>query len=70
MISMTKQWIKAATVRAVKTAAQTAIGAIGAATVFNQVDWVTVGGTVLLAAVASFLTSFAGLPEVKNDDRP
>ncbi|GBG09527.1 membrane protein [Paenibacillus agaridevorans] len=66
---MTKKWIKAATVRAVKTAAQTAIGAIGAASVFNQVDWVTVGGTVLLATIASFFTSVAGLPEVTDDDK-
>lgn len=66
---MTKQWIKAATVRAVKTAAQTAIASIGATTVFNQVDWRIVGGTVLLATVSSFLTSLAGLPEVDADDR-
>lgn len=64
---MTKKWVKAATIRAVKTAAQTAIGAIGAATVFNGVDWRVVGGTVLLATIISFLTSLAGLPEVDND---
>ncbi|MEK3882435.1 holin [Paenibacillus sp. PL2-23] len=67
---MTKPWIKAATIRAVKTAAQTAIASIGATTVFNQVDWRIVGGTVLLATVSSFLTSLAGLPEVDADDRP
>ncbi|MHA6484453.1 holin [Paenibacillus sp. strain BS8-2] len=66
---MTKTWIKAATVRAVKTAAQTAIASVGATTVFNQVDWRIVGGTVLLATVSSFLTSLAGLPEVTDDDR-
>ena len=66
---MTKTWIKAATVRAIKTAAQTAIGAIGATTVFDQVDWRIVGGTVLLATITSFLTSLAGLPEVDADDQ-
>jgi hypothetical protein len=66
---MTKKWIKAATVRAVKTAAQTAIASIGATTVFSQVDWRIVGGTVLLATVSSFLTSLAGLPEVADDDK-
>ncbi|MGG4552621.1 holin [Paenibacillus humicus] len=64
---MTKQWIKAATIRAVKTAAQTAIGVIGATTVFAAVDWYVVGGTVLLATITSFLTSLTGLPEVEED---
>lgn len=65
---MTTKWLKAATIRAVKTAAQTAIGAIGAATVFSDVDWQVVGGTVLLATIMSYLTSLAGLPEASDDD--
>ena len=65
---MTLKWLKAATIRAIKTAAQTAIGAIGATTVFGDVDWRVVGGTVLLATILSYLTSLAGLPEVDTDD--
>ncbi|GIO42458.1 holin [Paenibacillus apis] len=64
---MTIKWLKAAGVRALKTAAQTAIGVIGATTVFSEVNWTVVGGTVLLATVTSFLTSFAGLPEVSDE---
>lgn len=64
---MTNKWFKAASVRAIKTAAQTAIGVIGATTVFNDVDWYVVGGTVLLATIISFLTSLAGLPEVSQE---
>lgn len=64
---MTNKWFKAASIRAVKTAAQTAIGVIGATSIFNEVDWYVVGGTVLLATVMSFLTSIAGLPEVGNE---
>jgi len=62
------KWLKAATIRAIKTAAQAAIGAIGAATVFAEVDWKVVGGTVLLATILSYLTSLAGLPEVSEDE--
>lgn len=62
------KWFKAAGVRAIKTAAQTAIGVIGATAVFNEVDWYVVGGTVLLATITSLLTSLAGLPEVSNEN--
>lgn len=62
------KWFKAAGIRAIKTAAQTAIGVIGATTVFNEVDWKVVGGTVLLATITSFLTSLAGLPEVASNE--
>jgi len=64
-----KKWLTAATIRAVRTAAQAAIGAIGAATVFSEVDWRVVGGTVLLATIMSYLTSLAGLPEVSEDGK-
>lgn len=65
---MLKKWLKAATIRAARTAAQAAIGAIGAATVFSEVDWKVVGGTVLLATILSYLTSLAGLPEVTLEE--
>jgi hypothetical protein len=60
---MNIKWLKAATIRAIKTAAQTAIGTIGATTVVYGVDWRIVGGTVLLSTILSYLTSLAGLPE-------
>lgn len=63
---MSIKWLKAATIRAIKTAAQTAIGSIGATTVINGVDWAVVGATVGLATILSYLTSIAGLPEVNE----
>lgn len=65
---MTKLWFRAATIRAVKTAAQTAIGAIGATTLFSEVNWTVVGSAVLLATISSYLTSLAGLPEAPGEE--
>lgn len=63
----TKKWMKAAGVRAVKTAAQTAVALIPAAVSINAVDWTMVIGTASLAGVVSVLTSVAGLPECKEE---
>ena len=62
-----KQWAKAAGVRALKTAAQTAVATIGTTAMFDEINWAVVGSTTLLAAVLSILTSIAGLPEVNGD---
>ena len=64
----TKEWFKAAGVRAVKTVAQTAVAMIPVAATIQQVDWLTVLGTAALAGVVSILTSLAGLPEVKDGE--
>lgn len=57
-------WLKAAGIRAVKTVAQSAIGAIGASAVLTQVDWKIVVSTAVLSGIVSILTSITGLPEV------
>lgn len=61
---LSKKWWAAATVRALKTAAQTAIATIGSAAVISAVDWRVVVSSTVLAALLSYLTSIAGLPEV------
>lgn len=64
---MTKAWIKAAGIRAIKTVAQTAIATIGASAAMSEVNWVMLGSASILAGILSLLTSVAGLPEVKNE---
>ena len=59
-----KEWWAAAGIRALKTAAQTAVASIGVAAVLSEVDWLAVGSAALLAGVLSLLTSVAGLPEL------
>ena len=63
----TKQWIKAAAVRAVKTMAQTFVATIGTAAVMGDVNWQMVGSAAVLAGILSVATSVAGIPEVKAE---
>jgi hypothetical protein len=61
-----KKWLKAASVRAIKTVAQTAAATMGTSAVLSEVDWTMVLSSSLLAGILSLLTSVAGLPEVKK----
>lgn len=61
-------WAKAAGVRAIKTVAQTAVGAIGASVALGDVNWILVGSTAILSGIVSILTSVAGLPEVSTEN--
>lgn len=68
MNEKTKKWLKAAGIRAVKTAAQTAVALFPAAATVTQVNWKVVTGTAILAGITSLLTSVAGLPELKESE--
>ena len=63
---MSKEFWKAAAIRAVRTMAQAALALIPAAATITEVNWLTVLGTAALAGVVSILTSVAtGLPETE-----
>lgn len=63
----TKNWLRAAGIRALKTVAQTAAATIGTAAVMGEVNWLMVGSAALLSGILSLLTSVAGLPEVREE---
>ena len=58
-------WLKAALIRAIKTACQVAVATIGTTATMGGVNWAMVGSTSLLSAIMSMLTSLGGLPEVE-----
>jgi len=66
---ISKKWLKAAGIRAIKTVAQTAVALIGTNAIgITEVDWLAVLSASALAGVVSLLTSIAGLPEVREDE--
>ena len=65
-MSYWKTWIKAASVRAIKTTAQTAVATIGTSAVIDDVNWIMVVSASAMAGILSLLMSVAGLPELKE----
>lgn len=64
---MTKLFWKAACIRAIRTVCQTAVATIGTTAVIEQVNWLLVLSSSLLAGLLSILNSIAtGLPEVEE----
>lgn len=61
------KWIHAASMRAIKTAAQAVIVLTGTDAVnVLTLDWVQIAGVAAGMAFVSLLTSLAGLPELKE----
>ena len=64
-----KEWIKAASIRAIKTVAQTAVAIIGTSTIVTEVNWKVVACSAVLAGIVSLLTSVAVLPELDKQEK-
>jgi hypothetical protein len=63
----TKEFWRAAAIRALRTFAQTAIATIGTAALLEEVNWLAVASASVLAGILSVLNSIAtGLPEAKQ----
>ena len=66
-MKLTKEFWKAAAIRALRTFAQTAIATIGTTAVLEEVNWLAVASASVLAGILSILNIIAtGLPEAKQ----
>lgn len=64
----TKKWAKAAFIRAVKTFAQAMASMITVGAALNELDWKYIASVATVSALYSICTSFAGIPEVVEDE--
>ena len=60
-----KNWVTKASMRAIKTFAQTASSLITVGAVISEINWALVFSSAGVAAIYSLLTSLGGLPEIK-----
>ena len=65
--SKAKNWIKAVSVRTIKTMAETGVAIIGTnAAGVTSVDWFGVISACALSGIVTVLINIKGLPEIKN----
>lgn len=62
---MSKNWWKAAGIRAIKTFCQTAVSMLTVGQAMLDINWMHVISVSGVACIISLLTSVAGLPEVE-----
>jgi hypothetical protein len=66
---LTKEFVKCAGYRAVRTICQTASAMIATSVYMHEVNWSAVISASLLAGIFSVLTSIAtGLPEIEDEE--
>ena len=67
---MTRQWMKAAAVRAIKTMAQAGLALVATSQFIEEINPQQLFSVMALAGICSILTSLAGLPEVDPANDP
>jgi hypothetical protein len=65
----TKKWLKAASLRSLKTFAQSFASLMTVGAAVNEINWGYIASVSLVSAVYSIVTSIAGLPEVKEGEQ-
>lgn len=66
----TREWIRAALIRAVRTFAEAMIAYIGTgAVVLGDVNWIAALSAGAMGAVMAILIALAGLPEVEDGNK-
>lgn len=67
-MKFTVEWLKAALIRALRTAAQVALGMFTVGMALNEVEWMKLLSVSVTAAIYSLITSAAtNLPELDKD---
>lgn len=66
----TPEWLKAASIRALRTFAQVFASSITVGVGIGDINWKEIASIAVVAAVYSLLTSIGGLPEVEQKVPP
>lgn len=64
----TKEWLRCAIIRAIKTMAQVMMASITVGSALAEIDWIYILSTAAVAGIASILTSIIGIPEVTEKE--
>ena len=64
----TKEWIKKAGVRAVKTFAQSMASLMTVGAAVSEINWGYIASVSVVSAIYSIVTSLAGIPEVTSKE--
>lgn len=67
---MSRQWMKAAAIRAIKTMAQAGLAVVATSQFIEEINPQALLSVMAVAGLASVLTSLAGLPEVDPANEP